>query len=141
MAKAKILMVDDNPDILELMASRLEGNGYEIITALNGDEAIKKAKSDNPGLVLLDITMPVIDGFEVGRLLKANPGTKSIPIIMVTARSSQKDVSTALIEVGAADYIIKPFRPEELLDKIEKVLKRYKKNVKADRSVDDGANP
>ena len=128
MAKAKILMVDDNPDILELMAARIVSDGYEVITATTGEEAIKKAASEKPDLVLLDISMPVLDGFLVGRLLKLDPAVKDIPIIMATARSSREDVLRSLSELQAADYIVKPFRPEELLSKIKKVLDKYQKN-------------
>ena len=121
-------MVDDNPDILELMAARIVSDGYEVITATTGEEAIKKAASEKPDLVLLDISMPVLDGFLVGRLLKLDPAVKDIPIIMATARSSREDVLRSLSELQAADYIVKPFRPEELLSKIKKVLDKYQKN-------------
>jgi DNA-binding response OmpR family regulator len=128
MAKAKILMVDDNPDILELMAARLVSDGYEVITATSGEEAVRKAASERPDLALLDIAMPVIDGFILGRLLRLDYATQDIPVIMVTARSSQKDILRALSEIHAADYIVKPFKPEELLAKIKKVLEKRNEN-------------
>lgn len=126
MARAKILMVDDNPDIVELMASRLEGNDYEVVRALGGAEALEKAEKERPDLILLDISMPEMDGFEVGRRLRLNRVTQYIPIIMVTARGQHKDVVCAVNELQAADYLIKPFRPEILLAKIEQALNRFK---------------
>lgn len=128
MAKAKILMVDDNPDILELMAARLISEGYEVITATSGEEAVRKATSERPDLALLDIAMPVLDGFILGRLLRLDYVTQDIPVIMVTARNSQKDILRALSEIQAADYIVKPFKPEELLAKIKKVLEKRNEN-------------
>ena len=121
---AKILVVDDNPDIVEMITVRLEANNYQVITALSGQEALDKIKQEVPDLILLDIAMPEMDGFEVGRRLKMDPDTKKIPVIMVTARSEHKDVLRSITEAGALDYVAKPFRPDILLKRIKDVLRR-----------------
>jgi len=125
--KVKILMIDDNPDIVELIIPRMEAFGYEIATALSGEEGLEKAKNDHPDLILLDIAMPGMDGFAVGKKLKAEAATKSIPLVMVTAKGEHKDILQAVAEIGAADYVVKPFRPETLHEAIERVLAKHKK--------------
>lgn len=123
---AKILIVDDNPDIVELIASRLEVNNYDVLTAASGEEALTSAQKDQPDLILLDVAMPGIDGFETGRRLKADDATKNIPIIMVTAKGEQTDLLKAVNEVKAVGYIVKPFRPDKLLEKVEEALAKKK---------------
>ena len=118
----KVLVVDDNPFICQLIESRLRANEYEVSIALNGEEAIEKVKTILPDLILLDISMPGVDGIEVGRAVRANPVTHTIPIIMVTARGEHQVILKAVSEIGAAGYIIKPFKPEVLLREMAKVL-------------------
>ncbi|MCP4652053.1 MAG: response regulator [Candidatus Omnitrophica bacterium] len=124
MARAKILVVDDNPDIVEMVQLRLQANDYSVVTALDGMQALEKAESEQPDLILLDISMPGMDGFETGSKLKKNPVTEDIPIIMVTAKGQHNDVLQAIAEVGAKGYVIKPYRPEVLLEKVETVLRK-----------------
>ena len=122
MPQAKLLVIDDNPFICKLMASRLTANGYTVIIAANGTEGLKRAAEEKPDLILLDFTMPDMDGIEVGMKLKANEATRKIPIIMVTARSEHAIVVKAMESFSPAAYITKPFNPEKLLSEVERVL-------------------
>ena len=122
MPKAKLLVIDDNPFICKLMASRLTANGYEVIIAVSGAEGLKKAVEEKPDLILLDFTMPDMDGIEAGTKLKGNEVTRKIPIIMVTARSEHAIVVKAMESFSPAAYITKPFNPEKLLSEVERVL-------------------
>ena len=117
----KILIVDDRPEVVELVRVTLEGEDYEIVDASDGKEALKKVRLEKPDLVLLDVVMPKMNGFEVCRKLKKDPQTKEIPIIMLTAKAQKVDKEKGR-EVGASDYITKPFSPSALLTKIEKLL-------------------
>jgi DNA-binding response OmpR family regulator len=117
----KILVVDDKPEVVELVTATLEGEGYQIISASDGREALEKIDKEEPGLVLLDIIMPKMDGFEVLSEVKKHPKTKEIPIIMLTAKGQKLDKDKGR-RLGAEDYIIKPFSPSHLLRKIEEVL-------------------
>ena len=118
---ANILIADDDPILVELVKFRLEGAGYDTIVASDGEEAVDSIKSEKPDLVVLDSMMPVIPGHEVLRIIKSDPETKHIPIVMLTARKGEADV-VAAIRSGAADYLTKPFIPQELLVRIEKLL-------------------
>ena len=120
MAK-KILVVDDKPYLVDLMASRLKANGYEVVTATNGREGLEKAKEETPDLILLDIAMPDMDGYRVLRHLKEFPGTQDIPVMILTVKKWNQDIQKA-IAAGAADYIVKPFDPVKLLEKIGAAL-------------------
>ena len=117
----KILIADDRPEVVELIRVTLEGGDYEIVDASDGEETLKKARLEKPDLVLLDVAMPKMDGFEVCRKLKKDPQTKEIPIIMLTAKGQEIDQEKGR-EVGARDYITKPFSPSALLIKIEEIL-------------------
>ncbi|MCP4652260.1 MAG: response regulator [Candidatus Omnitrophica bacterium] len=119
---AKILIVDDSADITEIVASRLEANNYDVAIAESGEEALEMVKPENPDLILLDISMPGIDGIETGRRLKADEETKAIPIVMITAKGDQNDIMLAIKEAQAVDYIVKPFRSDQLLEKIQRAL-------------------
>jgi len=120
-AKKKILIVDDQPDFLSIVKMRLEATGsYEIITANDGQEALDKLK-ENPDLVLLDIMLPKMDGYEVTLKMKSDPHTKDIPVIMVTSLGELKSTEKAF-EAGAIDYVVKPFNLTVLLAKIKKAL-------------------
>lgn len=121
MSKGKILVVDDEVNITQILEFSIGAEGYEVIAAQNGEEAIDKARREQPDLIILDIMMPIIDGYEACRILKANPLTKNIPVILLTAKG--RDIDKRLgYEVGATDYIIKPFSPNKLVDKIHKLL-------------------
>jgi DNA-binding response OmpR family regulator len=120
MAK-KILLVDDEPDIISMLKLRLEASGYDVITAADGNTAYDKARSELPDLVILDLMLPGIDGYQVCRLLKFNEKYRRIPIIMLTAKS-QKDDKDWGEKAGADYYLTKPFDAVELLDKIKELL-------------------
>lgn len=121
-AKKKILVVDDEPDVLELIKSRLELNNFDVVTALNGEEGIRKAIGENPDLILLDVLMPEKNGYEVCQELKNKPETALIPIIFLTAKGRIPDIYEG-IRLGASEYVVKPYNPQELLDKINQALK------------------
>jgi two-component system alkaline phosphatase synthesis response regulator PhoP/two-component system response regulator VicR len=117
----KILVCDDEPYILMALTDAVEMEGYECVTAINGKEALQKAREEHPDLIMLDIMMPFMDGYEVCRELKADPATRDIPVIMLTAKSQQLDIQKGK-DVGADDYITKPFRPSTLRKKFNEVL-------------------
>lgn len=119
MAKT-ILVIDDEKDLVDLLETRLEVSGYSVLTAYTGKEGLEKANETKPNLIVLDVIMPAMDGFETLRMLKASAETHHIPVIMLTSRGETEALLKA-DKLGSADYIIKPFEPEELL----KMLKRY----------------
>jgi DNA-binding response OmpR family regulator len=121
-AKKRILLVDDEAELVELVKMRLEANGYDILTAYDGKEALDVAKKEMPDLIILDLMLPQIDGYKVCRMLKFDEKYKKIPIIIFTARALDTDKKVGM-EVGADDYIVKPFEPELLLMKIKDLLK------------------
>lgn len=123
MSYGKILVVDDESHIVELVKFNLESNGYSVVEASDGKEALAKAKAESPDLILLDLMLPIIDGTEVCKKLKNDVSTESIPIIMLTAKSDEMDKIIGL-EIGADDYITKPFSLRELLARIKAVLRR-----------------
>jgi len=117
----KILVVDDEVYILHILDFSLGAEGYEVITAADGEEAMRKARSEKPDLIVLDIMMPKVDGFEACRRLKADPETSPIPVILLTAKGREVDRQMGM-EVGADDYIVKPFSPTRLIEKIGSYL-------------------
>ncbi len=117
----KILIVEDDPDMLDMIQMTLDHWEYDSIVAKNGKEAVDMAASQLPDLVLLDIMMPGMDGFEAARLIRQNPKTHSIPILAVTAKVLYRDREECL-KNGCSDYLAKPFTLEELASKIEKLL-------------------
>ena len=126
MAKGKILVVDDEDHILELIRYNLDASGYEVIEASDGDDAVKKAINEVPDLILLDLMLPGKDGYDVCRELRSNGKTKAVPIIMLTAKSEEIDKILGL-ELGSDDYITKPFSVRELMARVKAVLRRYTK--------------
>ena len=121
MAKKKILVVDDEPSLLSIVSARLNFAGYECLIADSGPKAIEIARQQNPQLILLDIMMPEMDGFTVLLKLKEDRKTRSIIIMMLTSKSETETIEKAL-QLGAADFIVKPFSPGILLDKIKKLI-------------------
>ncbi|OHD14221.1 MAG: DNA-binding response regulator [Spirochaetes bacterium GWB1_48_6] len=119
----KVLVVEDDPDIRELISFNLVREGFEIHPASTGDKGLALALALEPDVILLDVMLPGIDGFEVCRRLKGKPETKHIPIIMITARSEDADIIAGL-EIGADDYITKPFSPKVLSARIRTILRR-----------------
>ena len=114
---AKLLIVDDEPENVELLTRRLSRRGFEVVSATSADEGIAKAASEKPDVVLMDIKMPVVDGFEATRRLKANPVTAGIPVIALTAHAMQEDRDQA-VAAGADEYETKPVDLDRLLAKI-----------------------
>lgn len=131
MPRETILIVDDEEDIIELIKYNLKSEGYTILTAMTGEEAIKIAKNSQPDLLVLDLMLPGIDGLEVTRHLKKEEMTMDIPIVMVTAKGEESDIVTGL-ELGANDYISKPFSPKELVARIRAILRRRQKTTPGD---------
>jgi DNA-binding response OmpR family regulator len=123
--KTKILVVDDEPDALEVLGFKLKEAGYTPIFAKDGTRAIATARSERPALIVLDLMLPEVDGLEVCKILRRDPGTAQIPILMLTARAAEMDRVIGL-ELGADDYVTKPFSPRELVLRIKKLLTRAK---------------
>ncbi len=121
----KILIVDDEPDVASLLNLMLRSKGYETIIASDGQEALEKARHEQPDLIVLDIMLPRLDGYKVARMLKFDEKFSHIPIIMVTAKIQEKDKKTGL-EMGADAYVTKPFDTAMLLEKINEVLSKSK---------------
>lgn len=122
-AKYKILVVDDEPDIVELIAYNLKREGYHVYTATNGQEAVTTAKRVMPNLIILDIMMPKMDGIEACRIMRSMPEFKSTFMVFLTARSEEYS-EIAGFNVGADDYIAKPIKPRALLSRINAILRR-----------------
>ena len=118
-----ILVAEDEEDILDLVVFDLEDEGYEVLTARDGEEAVALALERLPDLVLLDVAMPGLDGYEVTRRLRAEESTHATPVVLLTARAQVKDVIRGF-EAGANDYVTKPFRPEELRTRLQAALGR-----------------
>lgn len=131
MTAKKILIVEDDPDIAELISHNLTRENYAVKCVVNGFDAIDAAEEYLPDLILLDIMLPDESGFEVCKTLKRNSLTENIPIVMVTAKSEDADIVTGL-ELGADDYIVKPFSPRVLIARVNKVLRK-----KAEKAVTD----
>jgi DNA-binding response OmpR family regulator len=123
--KIKILVVDDEPNIVQTLQDRLEMNEYIVSTAGNGREGLEKAQKEKPDVILLDVIMPVMDGHEMLEVLRKQPDCNDISVIMLTARSQTQDIARANA-CGIDDYIVKPFDLSELLEKIETVLENRK---------------
>lgn len=121
-AGKRILVCDDDPAILRVVQVNLEFEGYEVIPAVNGERALELAAQERPDLVILDIMMPRIDGYETCERLRANSDTKGIPVIFLSARAQQWDIDKGR-EFGVSEYLTKPFDPSELLDVVERLLR------------------
>lgn len=128
MPKEKILVVEDEEDILELVAYNLRKEGYEVLQAADGEKGLELAFSKLPDMVLLDLMLPEIDGLEVCKRIKQDHRTKHIPIVMLTAKGEEADIVTGL-ELGADDYITKPFSPRVLIARIRAVLRRRDREI------------
>jgi len=122
-SRERILIVEDEEDILELIRYNLTREGYRVSAATSGEDGLRAAMRDKPDLVVLDIMLPGIDGIEVCRRLKADPQTRYIPVVMVTAKGDESDVVTGL-ELGADDYLTKPFSPKVLIARLRAVIRR-----------------
>ncbi|MCZ6766082.1 MAG: response regulator [bacterium] len=121
MQKGRILVVDDESYILHILDFSLGAEGFEVVTAPNGEKAVEKARQLQPDLIVLDIMMPVLDGYETCRRLKQQPETKEIPVLLLTAKGREVDKRLGF-DVGAVDYIVKPFSPTRLIERIEEII-------------------
>ncbi len=119
--KRKILIVDDERYILHILDFSLGAEGYEVITAGDGEQAVERSRSDKPDLIVMDIMMPKMDGFEACKVIKADPDTRDIPVIMLTAKGREVDKKRGL-DAGADEYLTKPFSPAKLIERVQVVL-------------------
>ena len=134
MAKERILVVDDEEDILELVRYNLAKEGYRVTGTLSGEEALKKARTEAFDLIVLDLMLPGIDGLEVTKRLKASEKTQNTPIVMLTAKGEEADIVTGL-ELGADDYITKPFSPRVLIARVRTAFRRKIVKTEEDTAV------
>jgi two-component system alkaline phosphatase synthesis response regulator PhoP len=123
MSHKKILVVDDEVDLVKTIRFYLETEGYNVMTSHNGEDALNQARKENPDLILLDLMLPKLDGYKVCRLLKFDERYKHIPILMLTAKTQEKDKVLGM-ETGADEYITKPFDMDELMEKIKSYLSK-----------------
>jgi len=119
----KILVVDDEVDLVKTIQFALEAEGYQVLVSHNGEDALNQSRKEKPDLILLDLMLPKLDGYKVCRLLKFDEQYKHIPILMLTAKTQQKDRLLGM-ETGADEYITKPFDTEELMEKVKAYLNR-----------------
>lgn len=133
----KILLVDDEQDILEIVGYNLSHEGYKIVTASNGKEAIEKARKELPQLIIMDVMMPVMDGMEACEKIREIPELKSVIITFLTARSEDYS-QVAGFEAGADDYITKPIKPKLLVSKVKALLRRLKDEEKSTETINVG---
>ncbi len=121
--RKRILVVDDEIYIVHILEFSLTMEGYDVITAADGEEALRRVEEDEPDLVVLDIMMPRMDGYEVCRRLREDPATRNLPVILLSAKGRPMDRDLGL-DAGADDYIVKPFSPRRLLEKIRELMDR-----------------
>ena len=120
---AKILVADDSRDVVLILQQRLTAGGYHVVTAFDGAEALQKAKRERPDLIILDIMMPKLNGFQIARMIKFDQQLKHIPVLLLTARTQQTDKQTGA-KMGAEEYITKPYETEHLLARVRYWLER-----------------
>ncbi len=129
MAQAKILVVDDDPDDLKMISMILQPEGYEVVTAENGREALEKVESEDPDLIILDVMMPELDGFAACAKLKSSPERKGIPVILLTAVAKRiqdtKYPLDGVLRAEAEEYLEKPTKPEDLLEVVARMLRPF----------------
>ena len=135
MAKPTILVVDDEEDILELVKLHLRQEGFTVILAETGEQALKLVQAQPPGLVVLDLMLPGVDGLDVCKRMKADPRTRKIPIVMLTAKGEEADIVTGL-ELGADDYVTKPFSGKVLVARIRRILRKQGEQTDREQVVE-----
>ncbi|MGZ9234000.1 MAG: response regulator transcription factor [Anaerolineales bacterium] len=123
---AKILIAEDERDIRDLLAFTLRFAGHEVFAATNGEEAVELATQVNPDLVLMDVRMPRMTGYEACRMLKANPALKDIPVVFLSAKGQESEIQQGL-EAGAEEYLLKPFAPDQLTNRVKAILGKFGK--------------
>ncbi|MCX6354152.1 MAG: response regulator [Candidatus Aureabacteria bacterium] len=121
--KKLVLLVDDEESIVKTVMFRLKNAGYDVVTAADGEQALEVARTQSPRLILLDIALPIMDGYEVCRRLKADARYAHIPIILFTASSSGVNIAKETKKCGAEDYLIKPFEPEDMMEKVARYIR------------------
>jgi len=126
MSNPIILVAEDERDIRDLIVFTLQFSGYKVLQAANGLEAVKEATANTPDLILMDVRMPKMTGYEACQALKEQENTKDIPIVFLSAKGQEAEINVGL-ELGAEDYFLKPFAPDELPDRINKILNKYGK--------------
>lgn len=122
----KILIAEDEPDIRELVAFTLRFSGYEVVAASNGEEAVEFARKENPDMILMDVRMPRMTGYDACRVIKADAKLKDIPVVFLSAKGQDNEIQTGL-ESGAEEYLLKPFAPDQLTQRVQAVLAKYGK--------------
>jgi len=132
-----ILIVEDEKDIVDLIAYHLEQSGFAVISALDGPSGLEQAKKERPGLIILDLMLPGMDGKDVCRALKSSPLTQSIPILMLTAKTEEMDRVVGF-ELGADDYVTKPFSPRELVLRVKAILRRKEVSREGEKIIQIG---
>jgi two-component system, OmpR family, alkaline phosphatase synthesis response regulator PhoP len=123
---AKILIAEDERDIRDLITFTLTFGGYQVVAAANGEEALEKARVENPDLILMDVRMPKMTGYEACQEMKKDDRIKHIPVVFLSAKGQDSEVATGL-DVGAVEYILKPFSPDQLTARVKELLEKYGK--------------
>jgi DNA-binding response OmpR family regulator len=123
---ARILIAEDEPDIRELVAFTLRFAGYEVTPATNGEEAVKLALQHIPDLIIMDVRMPKMTGYDACRAMKADPSLKDIPVVFLSAKGQDSEIQTGL-DAGAEEYLLKPFAPDQLTARVKAILSKFGK--------------
>lgn len=123
---AKILIAEDERDIRDLVAFTLRFAGHEVVAASNGEEAVQMAPKENPDLILMDVRMPRMTGYDACRAIKADPKLKDIPVVFLSAKGQENEIQTGL-EAGAEEYLLKPFAPDQLTERVKAILAKFGK--------------
>ena len=123
---AKILIAEDERDIRDLVAFTLRFAGHQVVAAINGEEAIQLASTERPDLILMDVRMPRMTGYDACRAMKANPRLQPIPVVFLSAKGQENEIQTGL-DAGAEEYLLKPFAPDQLTDRVKAILAKYGK--------------
>ncbi len=122
----KILVAEDERDIRDLIAFTLRFAGYEVVTASNGEEAVERAAAESPDLILLDVRMPRLTGYDACKIIKADPNLTDVPVIFLSAKGQESEIQAGL-DAGAEEYLLKPFAPDELTKRIQEILAKFGK--------------
>jgi DNA-binding response OmpR family regulator len=122
----KILIAEDEPDIRDLVAFTLRFAGYEVVTGTNGEEAVQIAQKEYPDLILLDVRMPKMTGYDACKLIKADPKLKDVPVVFLSAKGQEAEIQDGM-EAGAEEYLLKPFAPDQLTDRVRSILAKFGK--------------
>ena len=122
----KILVAEDEPDIRELVAFTLRFAGYEVVSGSNGEEAVELARQETPDLIILDVRMPRMTGYDACKLIKEEPELRDVPVIFLSAKGQEAEIQDGM-EAGAEDYLLKPFAPDQLTDRVRSILAKFGK--------------